>query len=253
MQQAFCISDIHGCDKELELLLQFWQPETQKLIFVGDYIDRGESSVQVIERLMLLVAKYGEQVCVLKGNHEAMLLEFVEAPLSNLGDRYLRNGGIDTLMSFMERAQIRIDSYYDEAAWVAKYMQTYFNEELTFIRNMPHVTVYGRALFTHAGFNTKATDWQQTSNDQFLWTRKHYEYPNTTGLRNFFGHTPTNVIRGNEDYRIWQHDSGEYVGIDGGCVYGGQLQAVIIDEQAMIQNIFSIKKGMVFDESTRTY
>ena len=94
----YVIGDIHGRMDLLERLLDRLDP-THPLVFVGDYVDRGENSAEVLVYLSELSAEDGRSVCCLKGNHEEMLLEFIEEP-EKRGGVWLRNGGLQTLSSF---------------------------------------------------------------------------------------------------------------------------------------------------------
>ena len=91
------IGDIHG---RLDLLasliekLERRHPDAHRVL-VGDYIDRGPDSRGVLERLVVLE----DNLTCLMGNHEAMLLSFLDAPNSE-GERWFRNGGTETLLSF---------------------------------------------------------------------------------------------------------------------------------------------------------
>lgn len=92
------IGDIHGC---LELFEKLWakQDASDTIITVGDYIDRGERSAQVLSRLMELNTAEPDRAICLIGNHEAMLLEFLDTP-EQAGNRWLKYGGLQTLSSF---------------------------------------------------------------------------------------------------------------------------------------------------------
>lgn len=90
------IGDVHGCAALMDkMLLRLAQeaPEAE-LLFLGDYIDRGEENAEVLRRLVDL-----ENATCLMGNHERMCLDFLNKP-EERGDRWLRNGGLQTLASF---------------------------------------------------------------------------------------------------------------------------------------------------------
>ena len=73
MTMALIIGDIHGCLYQLESLLDFTQaPSSQTIITLGDYIDRGEDSCGVIERLIKLQTTH--QLVALKGNHDTFMV-----------------------------------------------------------------------------------------------------------------------------------------------------------------------------------
>lgn len=232
MEQAFCVSDIHGCYEEFIALLTKWRREEELLILVGDYIDRGPKSKEVVAHIQQLQQTYGEQIIVLKGNHDAMLEEFLEQPTGPLGERFLRNGGQQTLQSFIGSSRSSL-TREEQAA----YMRKHYEDALTFLNERPLYYHWGDVLFTHAGFQSKHTTWQESTEEHFLWIRKHYERQNESGLRNVFGHTPTFRIRNEEQHGIWISNDGKYIAIDGGCVFGGQLNGLRLRKDGRIVGI----------------
>lgn len=97
------IGDLHGrldlLDQMIERLAGRLGSDTT-LVFVGDYVDRGESSAGVLGLLhMLQTSLWPGRVICLKGNHEAMMLNFLDAPEFD-GQFWLSNGGMQTLASF---------------------------------------------------------------------------------------------------------------------------------------------------------
>lgn len=92
------VGDIHGRADLLDRLLSSIEQDGH-LVFVGDYIDRGDESKTVLERLMQLQRQAPDHVTCLMGNHERMMLEFLDFPVEK-GSRWLRNGGLQTLASF---------------------------------------------------------------------------------------------------------------------------------------------------------
>ena len=94
------VGDIHGRADLLDTLLDGLEggldPDVP-VVFVGDYVDRGEQSAEVVRRLMQTPSRF-ETVC-LRGNHEDMMLAFLEDPAHH-GPRWLRYGGLQTLASF---------------------------------------------------------------------------------------------------------------------------------------------------------
>jgi len=97
----YVVGDIHGCDDLLSQLLEQIDKDANErphdLVFVGDYVDRGEASASVLKRLHQLSTQ--DHVIFLMGNHERMLLDFLNDPGKN-GRRWIRNGGLQTLASF---------------------------------------------------------------------------------------------------------------------------------------------------------
>ncbi|MCK0122141.1 metallophosphoesterase [Loktanella sp. F6476L] len=96
---AFIIGDLHGCKPQLMTLLakmDALDPDAPR-VFVGDYVDRGEDSAGVLRTLFEI--KNDPQVTCLIGNHEDMMLGFLDKPETK-GQRWLRYGGLQTLASF---------------------------------------------------------------------------------------------------------------------------------------------------------
>src|SRR5579862_7140904 len=95
--RLLAVGDIHGCDTALSMLLDAVQLRAgDVLVFLGDYIDRGPGSRQVIEKLLSL-----ESVCspvFLRGNHEVMILDGASDFL--LANNWQSYGGLETLHSY---------------------------------------------------------------------------------------------------------------------------------------------------------
>ena len=141
------VGDIHGrADLLAELLAKIEnEAPDARLVFVGDYVDRGPDSRAVID---MLRARGSGSVC-LKGNHEVMLLEFLADPM-NRGVRWLRHGGIETLESYgislsMESSAAQIEAGSREfRAYLA-------NGAENWLRSLPVMWQSGNLLVTHAG------------------------------------------------------------------------------------------------------
>lgn len=98
----FAIGDIHGCADHLNQmfgLLDEVACGNETCVFLGDYIDRGTQSREVLLLLYKLSQSRPDRVICLMGNHERMLLNFIDDP-AGTGVGWLRNGGVATLTSF---------------------------------------------------------------------------------------------------------------------------------------------------------
>jgi serine/threonine protein phosphatase 1 len=100
----YVIGDVHGCETLLEQLIEKIGQDSPlgpkaKIVFVGDYIDRGENSAQVLNWVCNLTQNPNHDVTCLMGNHEDMLLKFLDDP-EERGARWVRYGGLQTLASF---------------------------------------------------------------------------------------------------------------------------------------------------------
>ena len=95
----FIIGDLHGCLRQMQDLqtqMQAKDPNAPQ-IYVGDYVDRGDHSKDVLDTLY--ARRDDPQIICLRGNHEDMLLRFLEEPATK-GARWIRYGGLNTLGSY---------------------------------------------------------------------------------------------------------------------------------------------------------
>ncbi|WP_042348777.1 metallophosphoesterase family protein [Bacillus massiliigorillae] len=236
MKKAFVISDIHGCYDQLMILLEHWDKEME-LVILGDLIDRGDKSLKVVQQMMNLIETYGDKITVLKGNHEDMFLNFLDDPIE-CGRMYDMVGGGETIISFVDDSSIMKRDIID----ISRVVQQKASREVAYIKKLPLYYEFGDVLFVHAGINPLFSDWRNSSENDFMWDREMIRHKNETGLTIVFGHTPTRMLRedtNNND--IWVSRDGSYIGIDGGCVFGGQLNAIVINEKGVILEHYSVK------------
>ncbi len=95
------IGDIHGADRLLDKLLEKLDAieDLQHIVCVGDYVDRGDNGAAVVRKLASYQRDNPDRLICLMGNHERMMLDFLDAP-STAGRRWQKFGGMQTLGSF---------------------------------------------------------------------------------------------------------------------------------------------------------
>ncbi|NRB18492.1 MAG: serine/threonine protein phosphatase [Rhodobacteraceae bacterium] len=145
----FAIGDVHGRLDLLDKVLDQLQPGPT-LVLVGDYVDRGENSAGVLRRLFELSQDGTREVICLKGNHEDMMLRFLDDP-EHRGGIWLRNGGLQTLASFgvsgvTERIDLESSRRVSEAL-----AQAMGPSLISWIRALPHRWQSGNVAVVHAG------------------------------------------------------------------------------------------------------
>ena len=98
MNKTFVFGDIHGCHHLLKNLMDKIDPDQENdvLIFLGDYINRGPFSKEVISEL-ITIKKTFQNVITLMGNHEQIFLDYLEGENKKL---FLNMGGEPTLTSY---------------------------------------------------------------------------------------------------------------------------------------------------------
>ncbi len=198
LEKIFVIGDVHGCLEMLQRLMDGidWNPDSDGLIFLGDYIDRGEDPRGVVD-FILEISREGRFVECLMGNHEDLFLEFLKgADPAN----FILNGGISTMESY------NMDGGEDRSQEIP-------SEHLTFLKALKPWIELDDYYVVHAGFRPGIGLEEQTLQD-LVWIREPFILSSYDfGKKVIFGHTPfyDPLIMGNK------------IGLDTGAVYGNRL------------------------------
>jgi serine/threonine protein phosphatase 1 len=210
--RILAIGDIHGCNRRLRQLLDQIEidPHTDALVFVGDYLDRGPDVRGTIDTLLEIKETHPNTIC-LRGNHEAMFLDFYR---EGRGEAlFLYNSGLSTLDSYgLTLAEARTGRGFPES-------------HLRFLASLPHFYEKGEYLFVHAGVRPGILLAEQSPED-LLWIRHEFiESDEDFGRTVVFGHTslPEPLIEKNK------------IGIDTGAVYGGRLTCIELPSRKIYQ------------------
>jgi len=217
--RIYAVGDVHGRADLLDMLLDkilrdaASAPNACSLVFVGDYIDRGQDSRGVVDRMLHLPSGF-ETYC-LRGNHEQALLDFLEDPTTYRVWR--RYGAAETLQSY----DVEPPSEDEAAISIARdeLAEKIPASHLRFMRDLPLSVEIGAYHFVHAGVRPGVALEDQSAEDM-LWIRD--EFLNSTedfGKVIVHGHTPTDrpVCRSNR------------IGIDTRAFSSGCLTAVVLD------------------------
>jgi serine/threonine protein phosphatase 1 len=218
VMRSYVIGDIHGCLDELAYLIDGLPLATgDRLVFLGDYIDRGPDSKGVVSFLLELQkdpAAY--EVVFLKGNHEDMLLSYLGLT-GEYGDMFLYNGGNATLRSY-GLATVRAPS--DKALSVIP------SAHLDFYKRLSSYYVMEPFLCVHAGIHPLKRLKDQTESDLFWIRHQFISSSHTLPYTVLFGHTPQNDVFYDLPYKI---------GLDTGVVYGNKLSCLETSEKVLYQ------------------
>lgn len=221
--RIYAVGDIHGCSGLLRALLklivtddlQRHDVEIKKLIFLGDYVDRGPNSKETLD-ILLHELPEGFDTIFLKGNHEAILLEALED--QKKADMWLINGGIETLASYGIKKPSG-DKGFTIEKQLHSFKKSLLPEHLAFLTTLQLSHQCGDYFFAHAGIDPDRSLDQQTDRD-LMWIRDPFIYSNRDfGKIVVHGHTPVRdvAIKNNR------------IGIDTGAVYGRKLTALILE------------------------
>lgn len=217
--RAYAIGDVHG---RLDLLDQLIEaidaddaarPAAQThLIFLGDLIDRGPQSAEVVQRT-IEIANTRPNVSVIAGNHEEVFLLALD------GDRealrfFVRIGGRETILSYGVSPEAYDRSDYDGlAALLAEHVPA---AHVEFLRSLKDTVTLGDYLFVHAGIRPGVAREDQKISD-LRWIRRTFlDFEGHNGFVVIHGHTPSSAV----EYR---HNR---VGIDTGAWETGRLTAL---------------------------
>lgn len=210
-QRLIAIGDIHGCFKSFRTLCEkkLKIEKADKIVLLGDYIDRGRDSKAVVDYIIDL-KESGYDIIPLIGNHEDMLLNAYFSDENTPLLLWLQNRGGTTLKSF------GIDSV---KGLERRYMD--------FFRHLYDYYEYENYLFVHAGFNSMLENPFEDKN-AMVWSRaESFDHPMLKDRVIVHGHTPIPA----EVCKKQVKSGSKVINVDTGCVYGrifglGKLSAV---------------------------
>ena len=221
--RVYAVGDIHGRADLLDQLLKaidadfIRAPVSQTVeVFLGDYVDRGSSSKQVLD--LLIERARTHRTVFLKGNHEALLSDFISNP-STLGD-WQRLGGLETLMSYGLTTQINSRTQAELAEVFAGALPLSHQK---FLQNLKTSFTCGDYFFVHAGVRPGVALQKQREED-LLWIRHEFLHcEDNFGKIVVHGHTPVPQpdIRSNR------------INIDTGAYATGRLTCLILEADKM--------------------
>lgn len=227
VHSLYVVGDIHGrCDLARKMIaridrdLEAEKLEKPMLIFVGDYIDRGEDSAGALDLLVELCAAMPDNVICLMGNHEKMLLDFLDRP-EERGQRWLRNGGLQTLASFgvgglttTSSAERCAEASFDLVEALPEGMEDW-------LRSLPLTWTSGNICVTHAGVDPARAISQQDPNTLLWGHRDFFKIRRQDSLWIVHGHTIVDAASA---------DMGR-ISVDTGACFTGHLTAAVITKE----------------------
>ncbi len=228
-QRMYCIGDIHGRADLLAELHTLIERDaeaydgTRQVLYLGDYIDRGEQSREVLDLLTKPVMENFERICLL-GNHEQALLDFLADPVAMSG--WLTWGGMATLRSYGVHAGLLHSR--EELLQLRDRLQAEFPQaHREFLEGCLPAWSAGGYYFVHAGIRPGVALEKQAIEDQ-LWIGDEF-----TVSRANHGATVVHGHSISEQPELLANR----IGIDTGAYYSGVLTALVLEglEQRLLQ------------------
>jgi serine/threonine protein phosphatase 1 len=237
MNNIYCIADIHGCyDKLIALVNKISPGKDDTLVFLGDYIDRGLQSCEVVEQLIAW-RKENSHWRFLYGNHEDIFRDFL-AGGSKYGQYcWFANGGRKTWESYGGHFGKVVESVYT-TSWEAPVSPDFPKEHLDFLfKKTEYLVELGNYVFVHAGL-VPGVSIEENKNypDTLIWARDGFiESDFDWGKKVIFGHTPDYSGKWGKPFSpIVMKNK---VGIDTACCppNNGGLTAIKLPSEEIIQ------------------
>lgn len=216
---VYAVGDVHGCLDELLALERVIMrdaeglPGRKLIVMLGDYVDRGPASAQVLDHLAAPPPPGFERIC-LSGNHEMVMLDYLEGRTGLAG--WLAMGAEPTLLSYgidherlgaVYRSDRRIDDVVRAAIPAA---------HLAFLRSLPVMVETADFLFVHAGIRPGRPLERQADRDLVFIREDFYTAAHLLSRYVVHGHTPVRKA-GREGMRV---------NLDTGAYFSGRLTAL---------------------------
>jgi len=224
--RLYVIGDVHGCLGKLEEVnvqieddLNARPPDDWRIVYLGDFVDRGPESRGVIDFVIGQMA--ARRVYALRGNHDQFMIDFLGERDPTAFQIWVSNGGIQTLASY-GIAPDRIARAGDTAG-LAKLHEAFLDAlpegHGPFLAGLPHMVRLGDYAFVHAGVRPGVPLKSQRSDD-LLWIREPFlSSDEDFGAVVVHGHTVEDQVRLRPNR----------IGVDTGAVFGGPLSCLVLE------------------------
>jgi serine/threonine protein phosphatase 1 len=219
-ERVYAIGDIHGCLDRLVALHEMIAEdiaarpaEHTTLVHLGDYVDRGADSAQVVDWLINQPPVPADAIVNLMGNHEFMMLSALAGVDKEAPSHWLMNGGADSLLSW------GISRTIPPTEWATRIPRPH----LLFLRDLGISHPIGPYLFVHAGVRPGVPLDRQSRQDM-MWIREPFLSSRANhGAVIVHGHTPKRepIVQPNR------------IAIDTGAVLGGALTCVVLEDDRL--------------------
>jgi serine/threonine protein phosphatase 1 len=209
--------DVHGDFERLKRFFDHAQTSRSRIILLGDYINRGPDSKRVLDLLCAEKARRGNELILLRGNHEEALLNFLSG---GAVEDFAAHGGLATIKSYLS---------HDSTDAIGDFIAEFPTDHLNLIRSTDLYYEDATYFLSHAGFNTDNPD-DRTARELIHGDQRIFNFAGrwprpTTVIGHFVQRTGTPLMTGN------------LLALDTGCgtVEGKPLSVVRLPERRVFQ------------------
>ncbi|MEE9313434.1 MAG: metallophosphoesterase family protein [Rhizobiaceae bacterium] len=229
--RIYAIGDVHGCLDEMKDMLKLIKRDLKtrpikhhRIVFVGDFVDRGPDSKGVVKYLKKLIRKNKHVTCLFGNHDEKLLLARKEMPLDKF-DSYFRFGGAETMLSYgvsTKKLKRISDNPINKKAAISfakKAKKRIPKSHVKFLKKLPRSITIGDYFICHAGVHPQVALDEQKEQD-LIWIREPFlSWDRPLDKVIIHGHTR----RSKPDVRKVR------INVDTSCCYGGELTAVVLE------------------------
>lgn len=218
--RIYAIGDVHGCIIELRQMIAnidaeqtIFPSKNNKIIFLGDYVDRGPANREVVDYLIELKAS-DRDIVFLKGNHDQKVLLFLKNP-KQTGKDFLKWGGDATLRDY----GVNINDYENIKDAAYAFSQSLPHSHKEFFKGLEYSYSIDDYFFCHAGVRPGVLLSKQSKHD-LCWIRTEFLFHEEPFEKVIIhGHTIT------DEPEVKQNR----INVDTCCYDSGRLTAVVLD------------------------
>lgn len=214
--RLLAIGDVHGCGRTLTSMIDQLQiTHEDYVVFLGDYVDRGNGVFSVIEQLIELKEMFPNTVFI-KGNHEDMWLRYIKGDGRMDEDRmFLMNGGRSTINSYLEALNIE-DTMDNPFCWddLPESHQEFYN-------SLKVMHEHDEFVFVHAGVRPQVALYDQLDHDM-IWIRTEFLHWPMEVIKDrviVHGHTPMDF----DEAQKYNEKYEDKFNLDTACIFGEYL------------------------------
>jgi len=231
--RIYAIGDIHGrfdllsrMHERIMTEVQQDRPADWRIVYLGDYVDRGPESNRVLEFLST-ESEVDPRIITLAGNHDAGMLSFFNRPRSD--GLFALYGGDATARSY--GVELRLSPEEDLLASADKLQRVVPEKQLQFLRNLPLTASFGDLFFCHAGIRPGVPLEEQKRSD-LIWIREEFH--------DYLGLHPKLIVHGHTP-RLAPEIRPNRVNLDTGAVKFGVLSCMRFEDTQ--KNLIQVSVG----------